>query len=127
MQEVGIAEACELVFPVSAYGRAEPLAVKRQVALHLAAQPPGAWMNMAGCHLPAVSGYNKRRAGTDPAKPSYVLKADKQHFSYSSGRVALNHDAVYATARQLLAEVGDEPSRQPSNDGSDNAVQVCST
>jgi hypothetical protein len=74
------------------------LASKRQVALHLAAQQPGAWMNVAGCHLPAVVGYSKRRTPHEPTKSSYVLKADNWQFSCNKdGRVALNHDAVLAT------------------------------
>jgi hypothetical protein len=68
-QALDIMRACELVFPD--YDDTKlALAIKRQVALHLAAQQPGAWMDVAGCHLPAVVGYSKRRAPHEPAKPS---------------------------------------------------------
>jgi hypothetical protein len=81
-------------------------------------------MDMKRCKLPAVVGYSKQRADKDPAKPSSVLQRNTQHFTYNSGFVALNQDAVLDTAQRILAALQPAPwTQQPATQSASVAIK----
>jgi hypothetical protein len=68
--------------------------VKREAALYLLERGEKGSLKMEGCQLPSFSTYRLRRRESDPAGPAAVLKADSEHFTYTSGVVKLRWDVL---------------------------------
>jgi hypothetical protein len=87
--------ASAVAWVMAAFGGTDAISsVKREVALYLLERGEGSTLSMAGSKLPAVHNYRKLMRASDPAGPAAVLKADSEHFTYTSGVAGLRWDVL---------------------------------